>query len=91
MKLYIAEKDHPLCTMMREVSLKTLSNVNIRDPSHDKNIPIIQYIYLRLPTFREILSVKLANSTSPFKFRQIKFTQKNVEKLGLEDDKMYFH
>ena len=27
--------------MMREVSLETLPNVNIRDPSHDKNIPIM--------------------------------------------------
>ena len=26
---------------MREVSLETLPNVNIRDPSHDKNLPII--------------------------------------------------
>ena len=26
--------------MMREVSLETLPNVNIRDPSHDKNLPI---------------------------------------------------
>ena len=31
-------------------------------------------------------NVKLADSASPFKFRQIKFTQKNVKKLGLEDD-----
>ena len=28
--------------MMREVSLETLLNVNIRDPSHDKNLPIEQ-------------------------------------------------
>ena len=27
--------------MMREVSLETLSNVCIRDPSHDKNLPIM--------------------------------------------------
>ena len=27
--------------MMREVSLETLPNVNIRDPSHDKNLPIM--------------------------------------------------
>ena len=27
--------------MMREVSLETLPNVNIRDPSHDKNFLII--------------------------------------------------
>ena len=26
--------------MMREVSPETLPNVNIRDPSHDKNLPI---------------------------------------------------
>ena len=26
--------------MMREVSLETLPNVNKRDPSHDKNLPI---------------------------------------------------
>ena len=26
---------------MREVSLETLRNVNIRDPSHDKNLPIM--------------------------------------------------
>ena len=26
---------------MREVSLETLSNVNRRDPSHDKNLPIM--------------------------------------------------
>ena len=30
--------------MVREVSIKTLSNVNIRDPSHDKNLPINIYI-----------------------------------------------
>ena len=39
-KLYIVEKD-PLCRMMREVSLETLPNVNIRDPSHDRNLPIM--------------------------------------------------
>ena len=33
-KLYIVGK----CPMMREVSLKTLPNVNICDPSHDKNL-----------------------------------------------------
>ena len=27
--------------LMREVSLETLPNVNIRDPSHDKNHPIM--------------------------------------------------
>ena len=27
--------------MMREVSLEPLPDVNIRDPSHDKNFPII--------------------------------------------------
>ena len=27
--------------MMREVSLETLPNVNIRDLSHDKNLPIM--------------------------------------------------
>ena len=27
--------------MIREVSLETLPNVNIRDPSHDKNLPIM--------------------------------------------------
>ena len=27
--------------MMREVSLETFPNVNIRDPSHDKNLPIM--------------------------------------------------
>ena len=26
---------------MREVSLETLPNVNIRDPSYDKNLPIM--------------------------------------------------
>ena len=26
--------------MMREVSLETLPNVNIHDPSYDKNLPI---------------------------------------------------
>ena len=35
------KKINPLCPMMREVSLETFSNVNIRDPSHDKNLPII--------------------------------------------------
>ena len=30
-----------LCPMMREVSLEMLPNVNIRDPSHDKNLPIM--------------------------------------------------
>ena len=65
MKLYIAEKDHPLCTMMREVSLKTLSNVNIRDPSHDKNIPIIQYIYILFLFFN---SVGMLNVLSYFLF-----------------------
>ena len=32
---------NPLCPMMREVSLETLPNVNIRDPSHDKNLMIM--------------------------------------------------
>ena len=31
----------PLCPMMREASLETLPNVNILDPSHDKNLPIM--------------------------------------------------
>ena len=30
-----------LFPMMREVSLETLPNVNIRYPSHDKNLPIM--------------------------------------------------
>ena len=30
-----------ICPMMREVSLETLPNVNIRDPNHDKNLPIM--------------------------------------------------
>ena len=38
-KLYIVEKINPLGPMMREVSLETLPNVNIRDPSHNKNLP----------------------------------------------------
>ena len=40
-KLYIVEKINPLGPMMREVSLETLPNVNIRDPSHNKNLPIM--------------------------------------------------
>ena len=36
------KKINPLYPMMREVSLETLPNVNIRDPSHDKkNLPIM--------------------------------------------------
>ena len=35
------KKINPFSPMMREVSLKTLPNVNIRDPSHDKNLPIM--------------------------------------------------
>ena len=37
--------------MMREVSLKTLLNVNIRDPSHDKNLPIKQTLIENLKIF----------------------------------------
>ena len=33
--------------------------------------------------FPYLYTVKLANSTSPFKFRQVKFPQKNVKKLVL--------
>ena len=33
---------NPLCPMMREVSLETLPNINIRDLSHDQNIPIMR-------------------------------------------------
>ena len=39
-KLYIVEKDQSTLPD-DEVSLETLPNVNIRDPSHDKNLPII--------------------------------------------------
>ena len=40
---YIAEKDQSTLsdTMISVVSLKTLPNVNICDPSHDKNPPIM--------------------------------------------------
>ena len=38
-KLYMVEKD-PLSPMMREVSLERLLNVDICDPSHDRNLPI---------------------------------------------------
>ena len=35
-------------------------------------------------------NVKLAYSTSPFKFRQVNFPQKNVKKTDIEIDKMCF-
>ena len=48
--------------MMREVSLETLPNVNIRDPSHDKNLPIMsvtgsinQNVFLLLIMFFNLL------------------------------------
>ena len=41
-KLYIVEKDQSTLPNDDEVSLETLPNVNIRDPSHDKNLPIIK-------------------------------------------------
>ena len=31
-------KGQSTCPMMREVSFKTLPNVNVHDPSHDKNL-----------------------------------------------------
>ena len=40
LKLYIVKKDQ-FTLMAREVSLGTLPNVNIRDPSHDKNLSIM--------------------------------------------------
>ena len=46
-KLYIVEKDQS--TMMREVSLDTLPNVNMRDPSHDKNFSIMDdFIFIMI-------------------------------------------
>ena len=46
-KLYIVEKDQS--TMMREVSLDTLPNVNMRDPSHDKDLPIMDdFIFIMI-------------------------------------------
>ena len=38
-KLHVVEENES--TLMREVSLETLPNVNIRDPSHNKNLPIM--------------------------------------------------
>ena len=35
------EKINPLCQMMREVSLRTLPNVKMLNPIHDKNLPIM--------------------------------------------------
>ena len=40
LKLYIVKKDQ-FTLMAREVSLRTLPNVNIRDPSHDENLSIM--------------------------------------------------
>ena len=38
--------------MVREVSLETLSNVNIRNPSHDKNLPIMSVTGLNQNVFK---------------------------------------
>ena len=43
--------------MMREVSLETLPNVNIRNPSHDKNLPIMsvtELINQNVLTFKDV-------------------------------------
>ena len=41
--------------MMREVSLETLPNVNIRDPIHDKNLPImLNILHKRTFAFNKI-------------------------------------
>ena len=43
--------------MMREVSLETLPNVNIRDPSHDKNLSIMsvtELINQNVFTFKDV-------------------------------------
>ena len=38
--------------MMRGVSLETLSNVNIRNPRHDKNLPIMSVTGLNQNVFK---------------------------------------
>ena len=50
--------------MMREVSLETLPNVNICDPSHDKNLPI--------------MSVTGSINTHVFKLKKKKKSLKNL-------------
>ena len=43
----VLKKINPFCPITREVSLKTLPNVNIRHPSHDKNLPVNYVNYMR--------------------------------------------
>ena len=51
----------------------------------------IQSIYIHIvPLIKQKNSVKLANSTSPFKFCQVKFPQKKHQKTGIEIDKNVF-
>ena len=48
-KLYIVEKDQstsPDDERSQRVSFETLPNVNIRDPSHHKNLPISRLIFI---------------------------------------------
>ena len=52
--------------MMREVSLETLPNVNIRDPNHDKNdmlytFPMIIFIHHSHLNYVEILSMEITS------------------------------
>ena len=45
--------------MMREVPLETLPNVNIRDLSHDKNLPIILSLFDVEPVLRPSVDERL--------------------------------
>ena len=50
--------------MMREVSLETLPNVRVRDPSHDKNLPIMSVTgSININVFKLMTSVYAINHT----------------------------
>ena len=61
--------------MMREVSLETLRNVNIRDPSHDKNLPMITEALIGLFLIKKYIGankIKLYFKKSPCKIHNYK-------------------
>ena len=58
---------------MREVSLETLPNVNIRDPRHDKNLPIISVTGSINQNLSSSLSNKLKAKNTQLLFWRVKY------------------
>ena len=70
------------CPMMREVSLETLSNVNIRDRSHDKNLPIISVTgSINQNVFKLIKLCSSLGAGSKTPNQGIKYSKENYHKL----------